>query len=180
LPVTLSLGLLIVYGIGRFRNRKEKSELSIGLWVLFPMLFMMAVWFLSAPNIKYIKYILWINMAILIILNVLVWSHIRWQWRTYSVFAILSVALLYIVYLVVSIGAFPLMAGPDDGFYVHPMPPIKIVEIQNGATIHTPNSHIKQCWDIPLPCTPTARTRIFERVSGDLSHGFGLIPKDTS
>lgn len=180
MPVTLSLGLLIAFTVGRVRHRKEKSEYLIGIWVLLPMLIMMAVWFLSAPNIKYIKYILWINVGMLAILNVVTWSKLMWQWRIYAVFAILAVALLYVFYLMVSMRAFPLMAGPDGGFYVHPMPPVKIVEIQNGATINTPDSHIKQCWDIPLPCTPTARTRIFERVSGDLRHGFGLIPKDTS
>ena len=58
MPVGLSSSLLILYGIGRFRYRKEKSELSIGLWVLIPMLIIIVVWFLSAPNIKYIKYII--------------------------------------------------------------------------------------------------------------------------
>lgn len=179
MPIGLSLLMLVVYGMGRFRERKEKSELSLGLWILIPMLIMMAVWFLSAPNIKYIKYILWINVGVLTILAVIAWSQIMWRWRVYSVFAVLAVSLLYLAYLVVSMGALPLVAGSDDGFYVHPMPPIKVVEIQNGSTINTPDSHIKQCWDIPLPCTPTVRTRIYERVSGDLRHGFGLVPKDT-
>jgi hypothetical protein len=179
-PVSLSLLLMILYGVGRFRHRTEQFELSIGVWVLLPMLVMMVVWFLSAPNIKYIKYILWINVAVLAILNLLVWSEIKWQWRIYSVLSVLMIGLLYIAYLIVAMRGFPLVAGSDNGFYVRPMPPIKIVEIQNGATINTPDSHIKQCWDIPLPCTPTARTRIFERVPGDLRHGFGLVPKDTS
>ena len=180
MPVGLFLLLLIVYVLGRFRNRKEKSELSIGLWLLIPMLIMITLWFLSAPNIKYIKYILWINVGVLAILSVMAWSQISWRWRVYGVFAVQTMALLYVAYLIVATRSFPLAAGPNDGFYVRPMPPVKIVEIQNGATINTPDSHISQCWDIPLPCTPTARTRIYERVPGDLSQGFGLIPNKTS
>ena len=176
LPITLSVALLVIFGIGRFRYRNKKSELSIGLWILIPMFIMIAVWFLSAPNIKYIKYILWINVGILAVLSVLAWSEISWWWRIYGVFAIQAIALLYVAYLILATQSFPLPAGPDDGFYIRPMPPIKTVQIQNGATINTPDSHIKQCWDIPLPCTPTARTRIYERVAGDLSQGFGLIP----
>jgi len=178
IPVGLSAILLVMYGIGRFWRREDKPNSRLGLWILLPMVGMIGIWFLTAPNIKYIQYILWINVSILILLVVLAWHPISWQWRVYSVFTVLGGGLFYIAYLVVSIGAFPLPAGPADGFYVRPMPPIKVIVTQTGAEINTPDSHINQCWDIPLPCTPIPHTRIYERIPGDLRHGFGLLSKE--
>lgn len=180
IPMSLSLLMLILYGVGRLRSGKEKSTLPMGMWVLVPMLIMIVVWFLTAPNIKYIKYILWINASILTILAILAWSSISWEWRIYSVYAVLGVGLVYVIYLSFSLGTFLLPAGANDGFYERPMPPIKVIETQTGDFINTPDSHINQCWNIPLPCTPVPHTRIYERVPGDIRHGFGLLSKNSS
>lgn len=114
----------------------------------------------------------------MMILALLAWYRVAWHWRVYSVFGVTGVGLLYCGYMIIALQAYPLPAGPDNGFYVRPMPPIKVVVTQSGAEIHTPDSHIRQCWNIPLPCTPVPHTRIFERVPGEMRHGFGLKPKD--
>ena len=178
IPIGLTVVMFFLYGFGRLRSRKEKQDRVIGLWVLIPMLVMVSIWFLSAPNIKYIKYVLWIQAAVMMILAMLAWYQIAWRWRVYAVFGVMGLGLLYVAYMILALQAYPLPAGPDNGFYIRPMPPIKVVITQSGDEIYTPDSHIKQCWNIPLPCTPVPHTRIFERVPGDIRHGFGLLPKD--
>lgn len=179
LPIGLSLLLLLCYVVGRVRNRKDKQDYSAGLWILIPMLVMIVVWFLSAPNIKYIKYVLWINAAVMMLLALLSWTPIAWRWRVGSVFAVTASAMTYVLYFaIVQQTLFLPAAATEDGLYVRPMPPIKVVVTDSGAEINTPDSHIKQCWHIPLPCTPVPHTRIFERVPGDIRHGFGITPKN--
>ena len=179
-PVGLSFLALVAYLLGRSRSREDKSNSKVGFWIVLPTTIMIMVWFLSAPNIKYIQYVLWVQVAVLVILAVLAWSQISWGWRIHAVFAVAGLSFLYAIYIVLVTQAFPLPAGPDDGFYPRPVPPIKVVDTQSGLELNVPDSRIKQCWNIPLPCTPTPRTRVFERVPGDLRHGFGLVPKELS
>jgi len=180
LPVGLTILALGVYIVGALKNHNRKSQWAIGLWVLLPMVVMMVVWFFTAPNVKYIRYILWIDATIMVMLAVLVWTQIRWRWRVYAIFAVWGICMLYFAYLVVATAVWMPIPGENNGFHVRPQPPIKVVETNSGLELNVPDSHINQCWDIPLPCTPFPRTRIYERVPGDLRHGFGLTPRNPS
>lgn len=180
LPMGLLSLAFIAYALGWWRNRDQKSIVGVGLWILFPMLLMIAVWFVTAPNIKYIRYVMWINAGILIMLAVMVWTRLVWRWRIYGVFAVWGVCMLYFAYLVLATSVLVIEADSNDGLQVRPQPPTKVFLTDSGLSLNIPDSHINQCWDIPLPCTPSPSRRIFERVPGELRHGFGQIPKDTS
>ncbi len=176
IPISITVLAFGIYAFNRFRNRGQHSRPLIDLWIFIPMLMMIAVWFLTAPNIKYIRYILWINAVVMVLLAV-IWVQIAWKWRVYGVFAILSLCMLYFVYLVIATSTWTMIVKDNTGLQIRPQPPIKVLVTLSGLELNVPDSHINQCWDIPLPCTPFARTRIYERVPGELQHGFGLTPK---
>ncbi len=177
LPLALSFAALVLYGSGLWRNRHGKRGLPLGLWVLLPPLVMIVFWFLTAPNIKYIRYILWSNVALLVLLAALAWHSVSWRLRILGVYGVLALCLGYVLYLMVMLPTRPLPAGPEDGFYAHALPPIRVYETAGGLQINVPDSHIDQCWQIPLPCTPYPHPDIYERVPGEIWHGFSSVPE---
>jgi len=180
IPLGIISLAFIVFIVGRVTNTNAKTSRSIGIWVFLPMFIMMIVWFNTAPNVKYIRYIMWINAGTMVLLSVIVWSRLAWQWRVYAVFAVWGMCMLYFVYLILATSAWSVNIGSDNGFHMRPSPPIKVYVTDSGLELNVPDSHINQCWDIPLPCTPFIRSRIYERVPGDLRHGFGLTPRNSS
>lgn len=178
LPTALSGAALALYAGGRWRNRWAKRKPPLGLWILLPSLLMMAVWFLTAPNIKYIQYILWSSAALLMILAALAWHSVSWRWRIGGLYAALALCLGYVLLLMAWLPTAPLPAGPEDGFYAHPMPPIRVYETASGLKLNVPDSRMRQCWQIPLPCTPYPHPGIVERTPGEMRHGFGAAPEN--
>lgn len=177
LPVLIVVVSLMLYGIGKFHIRNAKTNNSLPIWILLPIFTMFIVWFISAPNIKYVGYLIWILVAVCVILAVSVWHDIVWRWRKYGILLVIVAVFVYSGYLTVSLRAFPLPAGPEDGFYEHAMPPVKTFVTDSGLAVNTPDSHIKLCWNIPLPCTPLPRVRLYLRVPDDITQGFGVVPK---
>lgn len=178
LPTVLSGAALGLYGCGRWRHRWTKRKPPLGLWILLPLLLMMAVWFLTAPNIKYVRYVLWSHAALLVILAALAWPSLPQRLRIYGIYAVLALCLGYVLVLMVRLPTLPLPAGPEDGFYAHAMPPIQVYETNTGLKLNVPNSHIRQCWQIPLPCTPYPHPGIYARAPGEMRHGFGSAPEN--
>ena len=175
LPMALSFAALVLYGGGRWRNRWTKRRPPLDLWILLPLLLMLAVWFLTAPNIKYVRYVLWSQAALLALLAALAWPSIAWQRRTAAIYALLALCLGYVLYLMLMLPTAPLPAGPEDGFYAHAMPRIRVYETDSGLKLNVPDSYRRQCWHIPLPCAPYPHPGIYLRVSGEIRHGFGSI-----
>lgn len=177
LPMGILGVALVVYAVGWLRYPQARRSQQVGLWVLIPMLLMMVVWFLTAPNVKYIRYILWINVSIVMMLAVFMWERVALRLRLGVVFAVWGVCMVYFAYLVIANSALVIDVDSDDGLQARPQPPITVFVTDSDLHLNIPDSHIKQCWDIPLPCTPAPSLRIYERVQGELRHGFGLIPR---
>ena len=176
LPASLTLGALALYVVGRIRNRGRQDGSRLELWILLPLIVMLIFWFYSLPNIKYVRYVLWSSASLSILLAMLAWPSMMWRFRLAGMSAVLAISLLYGLYLVIAQGSFPLPAGPVDGFYTHALPPINVFETDSGLQLNMPHSHIRQCWQIPLPCAPYPRSGVYARVPGQLEYGFGYDP----
>ena len=174
LPAVLTMAGLLLYASGHVLTRANMGRPRLGLWVFVPLLIMLGFWFLSLPNIKYVRYIFWGAAALSWLLAMLTWTTISWRLRVSIMYGVLGICLAYFMFLIVAQRDFPVSAGPGDGFYKHPLPPVKIYETASGLQLYVPDSHIHQCWQIPLPCTPFPRRGIFARVPGQIQHGFGF------
>lgn len=174
LPAALTMSGLLLYASGRVRRRAGASRAGLGLWVFAPLLIMLVFWFVSLPNLKYVRYIFWSGAALSWLLAMLSWTRISWRLRVSIIYAVLGICLAYFMYLIVALRDFPVAAGPGDGFYEHPLPPVSVYETASGLQLNMPDSHIHQCWQIPLPCTPFPRKGVFARVPGQIQHGFGF------
>ena len=174
LPTALTMSGLFLYAGARLRRGAEANRAGLGLWVFAPLLTMLVFWFVSLPNLKYVRYIFWSGAALSWLLAMLSWSRISWRLRVSMTYAVLGIGLAYFMYLIVAQRDFPVSAGPGDGFYEHPLPPVKVYETASGLQLNVPDSHIHQCWQIPLPCTPFPRKGVFARVPGQIQHGFGF------
>lgn len=174
LPAALTMSGLFLYASARARRRAGESRAGLGLWVFAPLLIMLVFWFLSLPNLKYVRYIFWSGAALSWLLAMLSWTSISWRSRVSIIYAVLGICLAYFMYLIVAQRDFPVPAAPGDGFYEHPLPPVKVYETASGLQLNVPDSHIHQCWQIPLPCTPFPRAGVFARVPGQIQHGFGF------
>ena len=174
LPAALSLAGLLLYASGRFRRQAGLGQAGLGLWVFAPILIMLVFWFVSLPNLKYVRYIFWGGAGLSWLLAILSWTAISWRTRVWITYALLGICLAYFAYLIVALQDFPVSAGPEDGFHKHPLPPVRVYETASGLRLNVPDSHIHQCWQIPLPCTPFPRKGVFARVPGQIQHGFGF------
>ena len=178
LPVSITLAALAMYFVGRITQSDTAERERIGLWIYLPLIVMLVFWFFTFPNYKYVRYIIWSGAGLAVLLAILAWHEIRWRTRVRGIYLVLGLCLLWGIHLVVSQGNYPLPAGPNDGLYDHFLPPIKTFETDSGLRLNVPNSHIPQCWQIPLPCTPYPRAGIYELVPGEFWRGFGYRAAD--
>lgn len=174
LPSALTLLGLFLYASGRVWRRAWEGQAGLGLWVFVPLLIMLGFWFVSLPNLKYVRYIFWSCASLSWLLAMLSWTGLSWRLRVLIPYAVLGICLAYFAYLILAQRDFPISAGSGDGFYAHPLPPVIVYETASGLQLNVPDSHIHQCWQIPLPCTPFPRDGIFARVPGQIQHGFGF------
>ncbi len=174
LPATLTAAGLLLYGLGRARWPASAKRPGLRLWVFVPLLIMLAFWFFSLPSLKYVRYIFWSGAALSWLLAMQSWIRISWRLRVAMIYAVLGISLAYFMFLLVAQRDFLIPAGPGDGFYAHALPPVGVYESASGLKLNMPNSHIHQCWQIPLPCTPFPRAGLYARVPGQIQHGFGF------
>ena len=177
LPLLITAASMLVYAFGIRRKRPRPPRNALGVWIFFPLILMLLFWFFSLPNYKYVRYIVWSCAALSVLLALQSRDDIAWHARVTAVYAIVILCLVYGAYQIVAGGLLPLPAGPNDGFYPHHVPPVKVFVTDSGLRLNTPDSHIGQCWEIPLPCTPVPRRGIYARAQGDLRHGFGYDAK---
>lgn len=158
----------------RIRNRSRKQSYPLGLWLFIPLIIMFIFWFLTAPNPKYVQYLIWIATALSVLFAVLAWWQISWRVRTYMVLSIMTMGLAYVLYVMLTLGTFLLPAGPYNGFYERDSVRAVVYVTDSGLELNTPRDAIKQCWNVPLPCTPLPTRRIKLRVPGELRYGFNM------
>ena len=174
LPSLISLGALGLYAAGRWRDRSANRERGPALLALAPLLIMLAIWFFTFPEPKYIRYILWSLAAISVILAFEAWPKIALQVRIIAVLALTALCLAYVALLIVGRQSYLLPAGPDDGFYDHWPVPYDQYVTDSGLQLNVPRGDGTQCWQVPLPCTPYPDARLEARVAGELRHGFRI------
>ncbi len=176
LPAATSTIALLLLAAGKVSHRSA-SKPALGVWVLSPLLLMLAFWFVSFPNPKYARWLFWSFAALSVLLAMLEWRQIALQRRLLGAFAFCAIGLAYTAYVIVRLGNFPLPAGPADGFYVREQPQIRSFETESGLQLNVPRFG-GQCWDLPLPCTDTPDSRVYARVPGDLGAGFAYAAED--
>lgn len=174
LPAIITTGSLCFYLAGIWRNRRHRFDSALGLYIMAPICLTLVVWFFSYPNEKYVRYIFWSCGALSLMLALFSWPKVRWRQRILVIYAVLALCLGFVMYSIIRQETWPLSAGPDDGFYAHPLPPIREFETSSGLKVNAPDSRIAQCWHIPLPCTPYPAINLTSRVSGDIASGFRL------
>ena len=158
--------------IGVRRSRGNKPERCLSPWALAPLLVTLLIWFLTFPEPKYARYVLWSLAALAVILALQSWQTIPLSKQKSIVFAVAAACIAYVAYLIIQLGTYPLPAGPERGF--HPLPPVPHNEYvtDSGLTLNVPAYNMPQCWRIPLPCTPYPNPNVEARVPGELRHGF--------
>ncbi len=172
LPVLISAVALCAYLLGCWRHRRSQKSADLGLWLLAPLLLTLILWFISFPNIKYVRYLFWSMAALLILITLLLWTSFSWRSRLFFGYGLTALCLAYIVFLLIRHGLLLTPAGPNDGFHAHYLPPIKEYTTDSGLEILVPDSHLPQCWQIPLPCSPHPSAALAARVPGEIQHGF--------
>ena len=172
LPTMIALMGLAAYALGRLRYRGSAHDQRLSHWIMAPLLGTLLIWFLTFPEPKYVRYILWSCAAIAVILSLQAWQKLSLSGRKLIVFVLSALCTAYVAFLIVRLGTFPLPAGPDRGFY--PLPPVSHTEYVTGSglTLNVPANGAAQCWRIPLPCTPYPNANLAARVPGELRHGF--------
>lgn len=173
LPVSITFAALGMTFIGRKVQPDSANRARPDLWIFLPLLLMLVFWFVTFPNYKYVRYLVWSGAGLAVLQAVLAWPDLRWKTRYRGIYLVVGLCLLWGVHLIISQGAYPLPAGPNDGLYEHALPPIRVFETDSGLRLNVPDSHIPQCWQIPLPCTPHPRPGIYELAPGEFWRGFG-------
>ena len=180
MPTVVSVVALALYLYGIWKNQPELQAPSLRWWTLLPMMIMLAFWFVTVPEDKYVRYILWSFAALSITMTVLSWRWIDWRRRVLAMFAFILVVQAYVVFLIVRHEEILVPAGPNGGFHAPYLPDYDRYETEDGSILHVPIG-INQCWAIPLPCTPYPDSAVSMRVPGELRHGFRIkTDKDTS
>ena len=170
LPGGIAAGSLALAAAGSWRQRGA-PQTRPGWWILLPILIALALWFFSFPNPKYANYLMWSLAALSVTLAATVWREITLAWRLAGAMTLTGICLLYIVYLVLRAGTFPLPPGPADGFYQRAQPDLRVYKTHSGLELNMPRTG-GQCWSLPLPCTPQPRRNLRLRESGNLGAGF--------
>lgn len=180
MPTVVSVVGLALYFYGIRKHRPARQTPSLSWWALLPMVIMLIFWFVTVPEDKYVRYILWSFAALSITMAMLAWRWIDWRRRVLAVFAFILISLAYVAFLIVRQGEFLAPAGSHGGFHAPFLPEYDRYETYDGLILHVPIG-MSQCWAIPLPCTPYPDSAVAARVPGDLRHGFRIVTnKETS
>ena len=173
MPTIVSVIALALYFYGTGKNRPARQAPPLSWWALLPLMVMLAFWFVTAPEDKYVRYVFWSFAALSITMAMLAWRWIAWRRRVLAVFAFILISLAYVVFLIIRHEEILAPAGPKDGFHAPFLPEYNRYETEHGLTVHVPIG-MSQCWSIPLPCTPYPDSALSARVPGDLRHGFRM------
>lgn len=174
IPTLITIAGLGLHLAGRWRYRAAKREQRLSAWSLAPLLAALLIWFVTYPEPKYVRFVLWSLAGIAVILAQQSWPTVALVARKSLIFALAGLCVSYVIYLIIQLGAYPLAAGPDHGFHSRPPAAFNEFVTDSGVTLHVPTGPAPQCWNIPLPCTPYPNRNLEARVPGDLRHGFRI------
>ena len=178
LPTVISIAGLCLYFWGALSNRAQRTGPVLRWWALSPLLIMLVFWFLTVPEDKYVRYILWSFAALSLTMAALAWQSIDWRLRVRVIFVVVFCCIAYVLFAIVRHEEYVVPAGSEDGFHAHFLPIYYQFVTNDGTIINrtTGEWNQNQCWHIPLPCTPHPHIGITSRVPGELRHGFRFTP----
>lgn len=173
MPSSVSVIALALYFYWTRKYRPARQAASLNWWALLPLMVMLAFWFVTVPEDKYVRYVFWSFAALSITMAMLAWRWIGWRRRVLAVFAFILISLAYVVFLIVRHEEILVPAGSDDGFHAPFQPEYERYETEHGLIVHVPIG-MSQCWSVPLPCSPYPDFALSARVPGDPRHGFRI------
>ncbi len=180
MPTFVSVVGLALYLYGIRKKQPARQAPSLPWWALLPMMIMLVFWFVTVPEDKYVRYILWSFAALSITMAILSWRWVGWRRRVLAVFAFILISLAYVAFLIIRHEEILVPAGSTGGFHAPFLPEYDRYETEDGLILHVPIG-MNQCWAIPLPCTPYPDSAVAARIPGDLRHGFRRVTnKETS
>lgn len=138
------------------------------LLLVLPCVVGIAVWFLTAPDPRFVFILFWILAATLV-------GAIRTGTPFKERVLRHTVAVTTLALAVAAIVQRPPLIGPGPDHGFHPMPVPDVVEgfTESGLKIYLPAVK-DQTWDAPLPCAPFLTPGLKLRVPGNLSRGFEI------
>ena len=175
LPTVITAAALgaCLWAAGRKPVIKPAPRLS--WWAFAPMALLLVIWFFTAPEVKYVRYILWGMAALSLSKALLAWHGVAWRRRVAALFLVILLCLAYVVFLVIRREEYLVPPGANDGFHAYASPRYNEFQADDGLRINVPTGAY-QCWRIPLPCSPLPPEGIAARVPGALRHGFHISP----
>ncbi len=179
LPTLIAVAAIALHTLGRRRHVIKRLEARMTPWTLAPMLAALMVWFLTYPEPKYARFLLWSVAALAVITALQTWQPIAIRRWKFAPLAVAAACIVYVLYLIVKLGAFPLQAGPERGFHAHPPARYSEFVTTSGLTLNVPVGDAL-CWRIPLPCTPYPSPNLEARVAGQQRHGFRLSEEEAT
>ena len=179
LPTVISVSALALCFAGQRRSQRKRSARAITWWAFAPMLAMLVFWFFSAPEMKYIRYILWGCAALAVTKAMLSWRWVAWRRRVLAAHLLMLLCLAYVAFLIVRNQELLAPPGPEDGFHARAIALHNTVQTESGLEVHIPRG-MYQCWQIPLPCSPLPPEGLVERVPGELRHGFKIAMNEAA
>ena len=172
LPTLIAAAGLGAALFGAWRSREGKGENRLSPWSLTPLLASILIWFLTFPEPKYARFLLWSLAALSVILALGCWQTLSLARRKALLLALVGICLAYSVYFMARTDAWLLPAGEDQGFHVRPSAAHNEFVTHSGLVVNVPAGPVPQCWRIPLPCTPYPNAMLEARAPGELRHGF--------
>jgi hypothetical protein len=202
--ILLPLSLIVVLaGIWCVTRRRFHGRAAVG-YLLCPVGFAIAAWFLVAPAVRFGQFMFW-SAAALLAAAVLPAPLLAWRQRRRAAALLLAAwalsPLLLQAYFVVkhrqgggALAAlqdrFLVPPGPDHGLYPLLHPAMQDVTVCAGLVVHRPAApdSLRDTarwaealpWDAPLPATAALLPQLCPRRPGELQAGFRIPPLSAS
>jgi len=176
-PVTLSCMLLAVslyFSFTVSRARRPKYIIFI-FSVMFPLLFGLAFWFFTAPDLRFAQGLFWLLPVSISYYVIYILPS-----RQHSV---LSCTLVVVLLTCLELFPFFYFIKNHLSWFGHisfsgwnsPFPTVRLLAKRtlSGLVVYVPSDG-DQCWNAPLPCTPYFDPNLCLRVPGKIRGGFRI------
>ncbi len=166
---------VVALGAGGERPSRRRGGAALW-WALLPPSVSVVVWFVTAPNPRFIQGSLWALAAVGVALAVV---RVQPEAGGEAAGSRLAVAALWMaLFLFVSPLRQPILVPPaaTGGLHSLPQASVAVRTTSTGLQVNVPVGG-DQCWNAPLPCTPYFHPELRLLEDGDLGKGFALDPR---
>ena len=176
--ITIPLFLIFINSIliffSKYLKKYSVQNMKKNIWLfLVPSVCSILFWFIAAPLPRFAGACFWVlgvGTTIIVIdkFNVLKLKYFKTFIISFSI--ILCIGFFFLKNFVdINI------PEENNGFYKIPSVELKIFETNSGLNVFVPVKG-DQCWDAPLPCTPTPNADLRLRREGEMRYGFKILP----